>query len=69
MLTSDLALKLDSNYAPISKRFHEHPDQLADAFARAWFKADASRHGPARPISRPGGSGEELICRIPSRRR
>ncbi|MEA2719566.1 MAG: catalase-peroxidase, partial [Candidatus Eremiobacteraeota bacterium] len=38
MLTTDLALRFDANYAPISKRFHEHPDQFADAFARAWYK-------------------------------
>src|ERR1700753_846425 len=38
MLTSDIALKMDSNYAAISKRFHDHPEQFADAFARAWYK-------------------------------
>src|SRR5579862_8111274 len=38
MLTTDLALRLDPIYGPISRRFHEHPDQFADAFARAWFK-------------------------------
>src|ERR1700677_2520674 len=38
MLTTDLALKLDPIYAPIAKRFHENPDQLADAFAKAWYK-------------------------------
>ena len=37
MLTTDLALKMDPTYAPIVKRFHENPDQLADAFARAWY--------------------------------
>src|SRR5438270_1067125 len=37
MLTSDLALKLDPIYGPISKRFYEHPDELTDAFAKAWF--------------------------------
>ena len=37
MLTTDLALKVDPIYAPIAKRFHENPAQLADAFARAWF--------------------------------
>ncbi|MBV8561377.1 MAG: catalase/peroxidase HPI, partial [Acidimicrobiia bacterium] len=49
MLTTDLALKLDPIYGPISKRFHEHPDQLADAFARAWFKL---LHRDMGPISR-----------------
>ena len=38
MLTTDLSLKLDPIYGPIAKRFHENPDQLADAFARAWYK-------------------------------
>jgi len=49
MLTTDLALKLDPIYAPISKRFHEHPDQLADAFARAWYKL---LHRDMGPLSR-----------------
>jgi catalase-peroxidase len=46
MLTTDLALKLDPIYAPISKRFHENPDQLADAFARAWYKLLHRDMGP-----------------------
>jgi catalase-peroxidase len=46
MLTTDLALKVDPVYAPIAKRFHEHPDQLADAFARAWFKLLHRDMGP-----------------------
>jgi catalase-peroxidase len=46
MLTSDLALKVDPIYAAISKRFHENPDQLADAFARAWFKLLHRDMGP-----------------------
>ena len=49
MLTTDLALRLDPNYAPISKRFHDHPEELADAFARAWFKLT---HRDMGPISR-----------------
>ena len=49
MLTTDLALKVDPIYGPITKRFHEHPDQLADAFARAWFKL---LHRDMGPISR-----------------
>jgi catalase-peroxidase len=49
MLTTDLALKMDPIYAPISKRFHENPDQLADAFARAWFKL---LHRDMGPVSR-----------------
>ena len=46
MLTSDLALRVDPIYGPISKRFHENPDQLADAFARAWFKLLHRDMGP-----------------------
>jgi catalase-peroxidase len=46
MLTTDLALKLDPIYAPIAKRFHDHPDQLADAFAKAWFKLLHRDMGP-----------------------
>ena len=38
MLTTDLSLRVDPIYGPIAKRFHENPDQLADAFAKAWFK-------------------------------
>ena len=49
MLTSDLALKMDPIYAPIAKRFHENPDQLADAFAKAWYKL---LHRDMGPISR-----------------
>ena len=46
MLTTDLALKVDPVYGPISKRFHENPDQLADAFRRAWFKLLHRDMGP-----------------------
>ena len=46
MLTTDLSLKVDPIYAPIAKRFFEHPDQLADAFARAWFKLLHRDMGP-----------------------
>jgi catalase-peroxidase len=46
MLTTDLALKLDPIYGPISKRFYENPDELADAFARAWFKLLHRDMGP-----------------------
>jgi catalase-peroxidase len=46
MLTSDLALKFDPIYGPISKRFHEHPEELAEAFAKAWFKLTHRDMGP-----------------------
>jgi catalase-peroxidase len=49
MLTTDLALKLDPIFGPIAKRFYEHPDQLADAFARAWYKL---LHRDMGPVSR-----------------
>src|SRR4051794_36662110 len=49
MLTTDLALKLDPIYGPISKRFYEHPDQLAEAFAKAWYKL---LHRDMGPLSR-----------------
>jgi catalase-peroxidase len=46
MLTTDLALRFDPVYGPISKRFHEHPDELATAFAKAWFKLLHRDMGP-----------------------
>jgi catalase-peroxidase len=49
MLTTDLSLKVDPIYAPIAKRFYENPDQLADAFAKAWYKL---LHRDMGPISR-----------------
>jgi len=47
MLTSDLALRFDPAYEKISRRFYEHPDQFADAFARAWYKLTHRDMGPA----------------------
>jgi catalase-peroxidase len=49
MLTTDLALKVDPAYGAIARRFHEHPDQLADAFGRAWYKL---LHRDMGPVSR-----------------
>src|SRR6202035_3502097 len=46
MFTTDLALKMDPSYAKISKRFHEHPQEFADAFAKAWFKLKHRDMGP-----------------------
>ncbi len=57
MLTTDLALRFDPIYEPISRRFHENPDELADAFAARLVQADPPRHGPDRPLPRPGGPG------------
>ena len=65
MLTTDLSLRFDPIYGPISKRFHENPDQFADAFARAWFKLT---HRDMGPISRYLGKevpSEELIWQDP----
>ena len=56
MLTTDLALRFDPVYEPISRRFLEHPDELADAFARAWFKLTHRDMGPARAVPRARGT-------------
>jgi catalase-peroxidase len=65
MLTTDLALRLDPNYGPISKRFHENPDQFADAFARAWFKLTHRDMGPLARYRGPLVPKEELIWQDP----
>lgn len=54
MLTTDLSLRVDPIYAPIAKRFHENPDQLADAFARAWFKLFTATWAPDHATSAHG---------------
>ncbi len=55
MFTTDLALRLDPIYAPISKRFHENPDEFAEAFAKAWYKLTHRDMGPDLALPRPGG--------------
>ena len=65
MLTSDLALKMDPNYAPISKRFHENPDQFADAFARAWYKLTHRDMGPRLRYLGPLVPAEVLLWQDP----
>jgi catalase-peroxidase len=65
MLTSDLALKLDPQYAPIVKRFHENPDQFADAFARAWYKLTHRDMGPPSRYLGPLVPTEELLWQDP----
>ncbi len=65
MLTTDLALRLDPDYEPISRRFHEHPDELADAFARAWFKLTHRDMGPVARYLGPEVPDEELLWQDP----
>ena len=65
MLTSDLALRFDPIYGPISKRFLENPDEFADAFARAWFKLTHRDMGPIERYLGPEVPSEELIWQDP----
>ncbi|WP_419851194.1 catalase/peroxidase HPI [Candidatus Poriferisocius sp.] len=65
MLTTDLALRFDPIYEPISRRFHENPDELADAFARAWFKLTHRDMGPVSRYLGPEVPDEELIWQDP----
>ena len=60
MTTADMAMITDPAYLEISKRFHENPDQLADAFARAWFKLLHRDMGPAKRYIGPQVPSEEL---------
>ncbi|MBB4688357.1 catalase/peroxidase HPI [Amycolatopsis jiangsuensis] len=68
MLTSDLALRFDPVYGPISRRFYENPDEFADAFARAWFKLTHRDMGPIQRYLGPQVPQEELIWqdRVPA---
>lgn len=65
MLTTDLSLRFDPAYEKISRRFMEHPDQLADAFARAWFKLTHRDMGPRSRYLGPEVPKEELIWQDP----
>ena len=65
MLTTDLALRMDPIYGPIAKRFHENPDQLADAFAQGLVQAAAPRHGPASRATSARGSPEPQLWQDP----
>ena len=65
MLTTDLSLRMDPIYEPISRRFYENPDQFADAFARAWFKLTHRDMGPRARYLGPEVPAEELIWQDP----
>ena len=61
MTTADMAMRFDPIYGPISKRFHENPDEFADAFARAWFKLTHRDMGPRSRYLGPEVPAEQLI--------
>jgi catalase-peroxidase len=65
MLTTDLALRADPAYEKISRRFYEHPDQFAEAFARAWFKLTHRDMGPKVRYLGPEVPAEDLIWQDP----
>jgi catalase-peroxidase len=65
MLTTDLALRVDPVYEPISRHFKDHPDELADAFARAWFKLTHRDMGPVVRYLGPEVPSETLIWQDP----
>ncbi len=65
MLTTDLSLRIDPIYAPISKRFYENSDQLANAFARAWYKLTHRDMGPRSRYLGPLVPAEELLWQDP----
>jgi len=65
MFTTDLALRMDPIYGPISQRFHANPDQFADAFARAWFKLTHRDMGPISRYLGPEVPTEALIWQDP----
>ena len=65
MLTTDLALRFDPAYETISRRFHEHPEEFADAFARAWFKLTHRDMGPVSRYLGPEVPAEQLLWQDP----
>jgi catalase-peroxidase len=65
MLTTDLSLRIDPAYEKISRRFHKHPDQFADAFARAWYKLTHRDMGPLARYLGPEVPSEELLWQDP----
>ena len=65
MTTADMAMRMDPAYEAISRRFHKHPEQFADAFARAWFKLTHRDMGPRPLYLGPEVPAEELIWQDP----
>ena len=65
MTTADMAMRYDPAYEPIARHFHAHPDELADAFARAWFKLTHRDMGPRSRYLGPEVPAEELIWQDP----
>ena len=65
MTTADMAMRMDPIYEPISRRFHENPEEFADAFARAWFKLTHRDMGPRSRYLGPEVPDEELIWQDP----
>ena len=65
MTTADMSMRMDPIYEPIARRFHENPEELADAFARAWFKLTHRDMGPRSRYLGPEVPAEELIWQDP----
>ena len=65
MTTADMSMRMDPIYEPIARRFHENPDELADAFARAWFKLTHRDMGPRSRYLGPEVPAEDLIWQDP----
>ena len=65
MTTADMSMRMDPIYEPIARRFHENPDEFADAFARAWFKLTHRDMGPRCRYLGPEVPGEELTWQDP----